>query len=75
MSGSDSYTMVLHRDDAKDAAILVSETGASRQIWLPRAKIEFKHTGKFWQARIGAPKLAVIEVSVPRWLVEREGLL
>jgi len=67
--------MILHRDNAKDAAILVSETGTSRQIWLPRAKIEFKHTGQFWQARIGAPKLAVIVVTLPRWLAEKEGLL
>lgn len=72
---SEPFTMILHRDDVKDAAILVSETGASRQIWLPRAKIEYEHTGKFWQARIGAPKLAVIEVTLPRWLAEKEGLL
>jgi len=73
---SDIYTLVLHRDNARDAAINVSQTGSvAKAFWLPRAKIEFKQTGRFFQERIGAPKLAVVEVTVPDWLARNEGLL
>jgi hypothetical protein len=70
-----TLTMVLHVDLEKNAAIGVSETGEGRLIWLPRSRIAYSQTGKFWQARIGAPKLAVVEVTLPEWLAIKEGLV
>lgn len=70
-----TLTMVLHVDLEKNAAIAVSETGEGRLIWLPRSRIAYEQTGKFFQKQIGAPKLAVVEVTLPQWLAIKEGLV
>jgi hypothetical protein len=68
-------TLVLHRDEANDRAILVSETGdARRAVWLPRRFISYAPTGEFFQTRIGAPKLAVATVDMPLWLARDRNL-
>lgn len=76
-----TINLALHRDDAKDAAICVSEGngkgGKVREIWLPRAKIKYRALpGKFEVVELGGRslKLQIIAVEIPEWLAEKEGL-
>jgi hypothetical protein len=74
---SQVVTLIVHCDLPKNQAIKVSQTGdEGRGVWLPRRHIEDRQpTGKFYQARIGAPKLAVAEFTIPDWLARDRGLM
>lgn len=72
----EGYMLAHHAERDTDLAICVSESGdAHRLKFLPRSRITFRDTGKFVQVRIGAEKLAVIEVSIPEWLAKDKGLI
>ena len=74
---SQVVTLIVHCDLPKNQAIKVSQTGDdARGFWLPRARIEdARPTGQFFQLRIGAPKLAVTEFTIPDWLARDRGLM
>lgn len=74
---SEVVTLIVHRDDPRERAVCVSQTGdGAKTFWLPRGQIEDRReTGTFHQSRIGAPKLAVVEFAIPGWLARDRGLL
>lgn len=68
-------TLALHHQT--DKAVLVSMDGdKAKARWLPKSKIEIDRlpAGAFKTARVGAPKIPVAKVTVPRWLAREKGL-
>ncbi|WP_291208920.1 hypothetical protein [Hyphomonas sp.] len=60
------YTVVFIHETP--AAVLVTDDG-TREVWLPKSKIEIEHTGNYDHRR-----REVLVVSVPEWLAKDKGL-
>lgn len=62
-------TMLVHRDDPSDDAILVQQDDDGEKFWLPRSQIEYEYTTM--QTDMPRPAL----VSVNEWLALKRGLI
>ena len=70
--GEVTLTLVVHGDVG--ISVKVSETGTARQCCFPRSKIKIEPTGKTTH-RVGHPKYAICEITMPEWLAKDRGLI
>lgn len=62
---SNVIDLELHMHAETERAILVSENGdEDKGVWLPKSQVEFEHL-----------RSGYVEVTLPRWLAKKHGLI